>query len=148
MIIPLLGPKHSHAFPKAVQERPFLPEQPVYSALRPPNVRPAMVEPPNHYRARPLSMRFLGATVLPFVKRFVPAYISPTGPLASVLVDLATGNGEPKDVRCVTLQCEGLQVGDDDRRLTLTLMVLINQLLIPSLLSSVIILMHARAATV
>lgn len=72
-----------------------LPSQPAYTSLRPFNVRPAHVIPPEHHRPRSLAARCLDATITPLVQRFAPGHTSPTGPLASVLVDLATGNGEP-----------------------------------------------------
>jgi hypothetical protein len=72
-----------------------LPSEPAYTALRPFNVRPAHVIPPEHHRVRSFGTRLIDATVSPLLRTVAPAFTSPTGALAEVLVDLATGNGEP-----------------------------------------------------
>jgi hypothetical protein len=72
-----------------------LPSQQAYTTLRPFNVRPAAVIPPQHHRERSFGARILDNTLVPLVQALAPSQASPTGPLASVLVDLATGNGEP-----------------------------------------------------
>ncbi|KAF5361784.1 hypothetical protein D9756_002536 [Leucocoprinus leucothites] len=72
-----------------------LPSQPVYSALCPFNVRPAHVIPPQHHRPHSLGFKIVESTLAPLLKTFSPGHTSPTGPLAAVLVDLATGDGKP-----------------------------------------------------
>ncbi|KAJ3563793.1 hypothetical protein NP233_g8711 [Leucocoprinus birnbaumii] len=72
-----------------------LPSQQIYGSLRPFNVRPAHVIPPEHHRPRSLAIKLMDVTLTPVFKTFVPSLTSLTGPLATVLVDLATGDGQP-----------------------------------------------------
>lgn len=66
---------------------------PSYSALRVFNVRPGFVDPP-----RPddrLSKRLTVGILGPLLRTLVPSQVSPTNALAKVLVELATGDGNP-----------------------------------------------------
>ncbi|KAF9447708.1 hypothetical protein P691DRAFT_801893 [Macrolepiota fuliginosa MF-IS2] len=69
--------------------------QPDHGALRLFNVRPGYVWPEEYDRARSLPQKFLDRTLAPILERCAPSQMSPTRLLASVLVDLATGDGEP-----------------------------------------------------
>ncbi|KAF8998566.1 hypothetical protein BDQ17DRAFT_1362032 [Cyathus striatus] len=69
---------------------------PTYESLRIYNARPAGIDPPFYHRPQPLFKRLvLISVVVPLLRVLAPSYISPTGPLSKVLVDLATGDGEP-----------------------------------------------------
>jgi len=73
-----------------------LPSAPVYVALRVYNVRPGYIEPPEFHRPRPLVRKvFMENGLALALKLFMPSLVSPTGPLSKVLVDLATGDGNP-----------------------------------------------------
>jgi len=72
-----------------------LPSQPAFSSLRPFNARPAHVIPPEHHRPLPLITRLLDYIVTLAFRTFAPNHTSPTGMLSQVLVDLATGDGQP-----------------------------------------------------
>lgn len=72
-----------------------LPSQPAFSSLRPFNARPAHVIPPEHRRPLPLVTRLLNYIVTRGFQTFAPNHTSPTGMLSQVLVDLATGDGQP-----------------------------------------------------
>ncbi|KDQ62181.1 hypothetical protein JAAARDRAFT_122488 [Jaapia argillacea MUCL 33604] len=68
-----------------------------FSALRVFNVRPGYVDQSDstHHRPRSTGMKILECTVGPVLKTFMPSQVSPTGELSKVLVDLATGDGNP-----------------------------------------------------
>ncbi|KXN89370.1 hypothetical protein AN958_05743 [Leucoagaricus sp. SymC.cos] len=72
-----------------------LPSQQAYSPLRVFNARPGAVFPPEHHRPRSLGFKFLGIVLMPVIKVLAPSLTVSTGALALVLVDLASGNGEP-----------------------------------------------------
>jgi len=73
-----------------------LPSTDPYSTLRIFNVRPGLVDPPKFHRPRPMAKKiFLDSALAPAMRLFVPSQVSPTGELSKVLVDLATGDGNP-----------------------------------------------------
>ncbi|KAJ7665463.1 hypothetical protein DFH06DRAFT_1187433 [Mycena polygramma] len=100
-----------------------LPSDPPHSALRVFNVRPGFVDPaPVDQREKSWGLlKRTGISVLgPVLRNFMPARVSPADLLAKVLVDLATGDGEPvapgtgieddgRTVRCVGVR----RLGDD-----------------------------------
>ncbi|KAJ6502645.1 hypothetical protein DFH09DRAFT_1441317 [Mycena vulgaris] len=89
-----------------------LPATPSYSSLRVFNVRPGFVDPPLPKKS--ISQRLLIGIAGPLL-RLVPSQVSPADVLAKVLVDLATGDGNPvppgigveddgRTVRCVGIR--------------------------------------------
>jgi hypothetical protein len=72
-----------------------LPSTPSHGALRVFNVRPGFVDPsPLDKRENSLSKRILLSVAGPLL-RLVPSQVSPADVLAKVLLDLATGDGNP-----------------------------------------------------
>ncbi|KDQ62180.1 hypothetical protein JAAARDRAFT_30081 [Jaapia argillacea MUCL 33604] len=74
-----------------------LPSTPGFGALRVFNVRPGFVDPSGTtlHRPRSIGMGILERTVVPLARALMPSQVSPTGVLSKVLVDLATGDGDP-----------------------------------------------------
>ncbi|KAJ7109868.1 hypothetical protein C8R44DRAFT_883900 [Mycena epipterygia] len=66
---------------------------PSHSALRVFNVRPGFVDPPRPDNR--LSRRLLVGIAGPLLRTLTPSQVSPSDALARVLVDLATGDGNP-----------------------------------------------------
>ncbi|KAK7063932.1 ARM repeat-containing protein [Favolaschia claudopus] len=74
-----------------------LPSESSYSTLRVFNVRPGFVDPSPLADKREQSalIRFSHAVLTPLLRALAPSNVSPADVLAQVLVDLATGDGEP-----------------------------------------------------
>ncbi|KAJ7364731.1 hypothetical protein DFH08DRAFT_839846 [Mycena albidolilacea] len=96
-----------------------LPSAPSHSALRVFNVRPGFVDPsPYDEREHSALRRFALAVAVPLFRNLAPARVSPADVLAKVMVDLATGDGEPvapgvgiedegRTVRCIGVRKMG-----------------------------------------
>jgi len=73
-----------------------LPSTPSHSALRVFNVRPGFVDPSPLDQREKSALKRVGLSVLgPVFRNLAPARVSPADVLAKVLVDLATGDGNP-----------------------------------------------------
>ncbi|KAJ7048885.1 hypothetical protein C8F01DRAFT_1222876 [Mycena amicta] len=67
-----------------------------YPSLRVFNVRPGYVEPTSSQRSTlPFSKRLIHGIASPLFRALQPGFVSPADVLAKVLVQLATGDGEP-----------------------------------------------------
>ncbi|KAJ7657979.1 hypothetical protein B0H17DRAFT_1097532 [Mycena rosella] len=69
-----------------------LPSTPPHTPLRVFNVRPGFVDPT---RPGGISKRVVAVAVAPLMRTLIPGLVSPADVLAKVLVELATGDGEP-----------------------------------------------------